>query len=282
MGLQCFTYSDAVPGLEPIPAWLPGRPFLAYLTGLVLIATAALIAAGKRPRLAAISGGCFLSLWVLVLHLPKLASDPSSGREWTTLFETLELSAAAWILAGMLGNEASPENGRSSSDNRMIDVGRVCFAIAFPVFAVLHYIYRDYTASVVPSWIPGHMFWAYFTGLAHLAAGAAILFKVRARLAATLLGIMVGSWAVILHLPRVVANPTRSEWTQLFIALATSGSAFIVAGALAEVPERHDHQEGQGINEETLAALLAKPPGLGAYDGPGGFGEKSRSRKQSG
>jgi hypothetical protein len=35
--------------------------------------------------------------------------------------------------------------------------------------------YRDYVASVIPAWIPAHMFWAYATGVAHLAAGAGIV-----------------------------------------------------------------------------------------------------------
>src|SRR5262249_44974176 len=222
MGVQAFIHSDPVFGLEPIPLWVPGRSFFAYLTGFILIASGALIAAGKRSRLAAISIGCFLGLWVLLLDIPTLAIDFSSGREWTRLFETVELCAAAWVLAGILGREGASENERSRSNDRMIETGRICFAISFPVFVIFHFINVDYPSWVIPPWIPAHMFWAYFTGVAHIAAGAAILFKVKGRLAATLLGLMLGTWALILHLPRVLANPIKPEWTSLLIAVATS------------------------------------------------------------
>jgi hypothetical protein len=52
-------------------------------------------------------------------------------------------------------------------------------------------------------------------------------------LAATLLGTMFLLWVPILHAPRVAGAPQNSdEWTSLFVALAASGCAFVVAGAL--------------------------------------------------
>jgi uncharacterized membrane protein len=234
MGVQTFIQSDTVIGLEPVPASVPGRLFLAYLTGVILLAAAALIAVGKETRLAAITVGSFMFLWVAVLHIPKLASNLSSGNEWTCLFETLELGAASWVLAGLLGSGPAPKNLSSGSGDFMVEIGRFCFAISFPVFGVLHFINRDYVSSVIPSWIPGHMFWAYFTGVAHIAAGVGILSKVKARLAATMLAIMFALWVLIEHSPRVAANPTfKPGWTSLFIALTTCGGAWIVAGSLA-------------------------------------------------
>ena len=234
MGVQSFIDSDTVIGLEPIPAWVPGRLLIAYLAVVILVASAVLIVLGKRARLAAITVGTLLFLWVAVLHIPKLASNLSSGNEWTCLFETLELGAAAWVLAGMLGDGLDLESLSSGSRDRMVEAGRFCFAISFPVFGVLHFIYRGYVSSVIPSWIPGHMFWAYFTGVAHIAAGVGILSKVKARLAATCLAIMFALWVLIEHSPRVAADPGfKPGWTSLFIALATCGGAWIVAGSLA-------------------------------------------------
>src|SRR5262245_66253119 len=85
MGVQTFIHSEPVFGLEPIPLWVPGRSFFAYLTGLILISTAALIATGKRTRLAALLCACLLGLWVLLLDIPTLAIDFSSGRAVTPL-----------------------------------------------------------------------------------------------------------------------------------------------------------------------------------------------------
>jgi uncharacterized membrane protein YphA (DoxX/SURF4 family) len=81
------------------------------------------------------------------------------------------------------------------------------------------------------------MFWAYFTGVAHVAAGLAILSGVLARLGARLFALMVTSWVFLLHIPRVAATPhDRHEWITLFIAVVISGAAWIVAGSLTAGP----------------------------------------------
>jgi hypothetical protein len=59
--------------------------------------------------------------------------------------------------------------------------------------------------------------------------------NIKARLAATLLGIMFFTWVFILHLPRVVsASHNGNEWTSAFVALAMCGGAWITAGTLSE------------------------------------------------
>ena len=74
--------------------------------------------------------------------------------------------------------------------------------------------------------------WAWFTGAAHLAAGLAVLTGVKARLAALLAGAMYGSWALILHVPRVMPDiGHRPEMTNLFVAVALCGAAWIVASS---------------------------------------------------
>jgi uncharacterized membrane protein YphA (DoxX/SURF4 family) len=83
------------------------------------------------------------------------------------------------------------------------------------------------------------MFWAYFTGVAHCAAGVAILTGVLGRLAAKLFAIMLSSWIIILHIPRVIAAlHDRHEWTTLFIAIAITGAAWVLAGSYGVVSEK--------------------------------------------
>jgi len=87
------------------------------------------------------------------------------------------------------------------------------------------------------SWIPGHVFWTWFAGAALIAAGVAMIVRVKARLAATLLGAMLLIWVLILHIPRAMADPysgVGGEWTSVFEALAASGVAFILGQTLAE------------------------------------------------
>ncbi len=96
-------------------------------------------------------------------------------------------------------------------------------------------MYGAFVATLIPAWMPGRLFWAYFVGVAFFAAALAIVSGKLAPLAATLLGAMFLLWVVMLHAPRVAAAlHNANEWTSMFVALAMSGGAWIVAGALAE------------------------------------------------
>ena len=94
-----------------------------------------------------------------------------------------------------------------------------------------------FVASLVPAWIPGHAFWTYFAGTALIASGVAMITRIKARLAATMLGVMLLTWVLVLHIPRAIADPYSGiggEWTSVFEALAESGIAFILGETLSE------------------------------------------------
>jgi hypothetical protein len=112
-------------------------------------------------------------------------------------------------------------------------LGRFLFALPLLVFGIQHFMYARYVATLVPSWIPGHLFWAYFVGAAFVATTLSIATQIKARLSAIWLGIMFLLWVLVLHLPRVAAAPHNGdEWTSAFVALAMGGGAFLVAGTL--------------------------------------------------
>ena len=233
LGLQALIRSAVVPALEPVPAWVPEQWLLAWLSGLLLIGAGAAVMLGWKARQAATVLGGLLLLWLLLLHLPRLALDPHSGNEWTGAFECLALSGGAWVLAGVLETGQPVRQNWDRTIDRAARLGRFCFGASLPVFGILHFIYIDYVASVIPGWIPEHEFWGYLTGLAHIAAGLAIVSGVQARLAATMLGLMFGSWVLILHIPRVAVRlHDPNEWCSMLIATALCGGAWLVAGSL--------------------------------------------------
>ena len=65
------------------------------------------------------------------------------------------------------------------------------FAIAMAVFGANHFVAASFVAKIVPSWIPGRLFWAYFVGLALLATAPSLATTIKWRLAAALLGFMI-------------------------------------------------------------------------------------------
>ena len=59
-----------------------------------------------------------------------------------------------------------------------------------------------------------------------------MLTGVQARLASRLFAIMITTWVLILHIPRVaVALHDRHEWTTLFVAIAMMGAAWVLAAS---------------------------------------------------
>lgn len=231
LGLQNLLTGNFMMELQPVPAWVPMRTLLAYLAGSVAVAAAVCIVLGKSVRLAAAALLCLLLSFVLLLHVPRLVANISNGGAWTGALEIFAMAAAACLLATQ-----SPPSQRRWIDfvDGTAGIARFCFAVTLPAFGVLHFIYRDYVASVIPAWIPAHMFWAYATGVAHIAAGFAIMTNIQARLAATLLTIMFGSWVILLHIPRAAAAlDRRPEWTSLFVAITLCGGAWLIAESLA-------------------------------------------------
>jgi uncharacterized membrane protein YphA (DoxX/SURF4 family) len=221
-----FTHDFALQW-QPVPAEIPGRATLALLSAAILI-IGGLMAAGPKTRAygAGLLAG-FYGLWVVALHLPGALKSPSNLGLWLGVAEILALTAGGAVFFGL--SRPAPE--------RFVRLGRLAFGLCPLIFGLSHLVYAKFTAAMVPAWIPpGQLFWAYATGVAHIAGGLAILSGVQARLAATLLAAMFGGFVVLLHLPRVVAEPTSQiEWTMLAIALSLTGAAWIVRSSYATV-----------------------------------------------
>lgn len=254
LGVQQLATANLLPTLVPVEPSLPGRSILFFASTLVLVAGGVgAFAAWRRRETSAVLAGFWL-LDVAALHAPRLAHAPRNGGAWTAACEALAIGGASLLLAaapavwrrigtrnverddeaaGSFGADepAGVPTAAETSARRMARAGRYLFAVTLPVFGVQHFLYTDYVSAAVPSWIPAPVFWAYFTGVAHVCAGLALLTGVKARLAAALLALMFGSWFVILHLPRVAAKPgDAAEWTSAFVALAMCGASLMLAG----------------------------------------------------
>ena len=122
-------------------------------------------------------------------------------------------------------------------------IARRLFGVACIVFGLSHFVYADFTADMIPHWLPLRPGLAYATGAGHLAAGLAILFDIRPRLAATLEALMMSSFVLLVHVPSLLQMPPpgwaptlRVQLTALFWASALAGSAWIVARSLRDRP----------------------------------------------
>lgn len=229
IGLLSLVFSEYVSGLQPLPPDLPGHLAVALVTGGVLLLCGIGMLSPGTARTAALTLAVLLLAACLLIHLPILIDNLRVSYSWVRLFETLALAGAALTLVGMLG----ASHAQNSGSGRSIKIGRLLFGASLPVFAATHFIYPDFVAALIPAWIPARLFWAWFTGAAHLLAGLAIVTNIQVRLAGTLAGAMYGSWALILHLPRVMADiGNQGEITSLFVAVVLCGGAWLVASSV--------------------------------------------------
>lgn len=233
-GIQYIQYGKYMGGLPPVPPWAPGGAMGAHLVGAVLVAAAISLAINQKARLSALVIGVLFLFCVLFLQLQHFSAVVHNGVDRTRAFEPFALAGAAFVLAALLQRDTSGSVSALMSSRNLILLGRVIFGVSMMVFGWQHFLYAVFLATLVPAWLPAHLFWIYFTGTGMIAAGLAITFNVLGGIASYGLALMFGLWVLVLHGPRVIARPHNGdELSSLFVALAFCGASLIFAGALA-------------------------------------------------
>jgi uncharacterized membrane protein YphA (DoxX/SURF4 family) len=210
-----------------VPAGLPAHRIIADIHGGILIVTGLLLVFGRFVRCAAYILGAVWLIWTL-LCVPQAIAN------WRGLIglqaELLGMTSGIFMLAALSGENVH---------RGLAVVCRYAFALCLPIYGLVHFLYPSGVASWIPKWLLFPLFWAYFTGVAHCAAGLSLLTGVLARLGTKLFAIMLSSWVLILHIPRVAAAVhDRHEWTTLFIAVSLTGAAWVLAAGVSTVLPR--------------------------------------------
>jgi uncharacterized membrane protein len=148
----------------------------------------------------------------------------------TTVF-WMYVSASLVLLLGLIS--VIGELQWAHGVDKIMPFGRLFFAISLAVFGSEHFTQTASIATLVPRWIPAHVFWVYLVGAAFLGAAISIAALVQARVAAALVGMTMFVFVVVMDLPAVAANPhNRFAWALALRQLAFSGGAFAFALAL--------------------------------------------------
>ena len=115
--------------------------------------------------------------------------------------------------------------------DKLITLGCVFIAVPLAVFATEHFRGPRFIQNMVPSWMPAHLFWAYFVGCALLAAATSLTVRKFVRLSSTLLGLMFFLFVCMIHIPNALAHPKdRFAWTVALRDLSFAGGAWALAG----------------------------------------------------
>ncbi len=218
LGAVGIFFGDFAMQWQAAPESIPATPW-AYVSGAILVIGGALILA-RREKIGALVLAGFFGLWVVAFHLPTLMNAIGSIGAWNAPAES------AFITAGGLALFAAHA---ARSQRALALTARLLAGASAAVFGFAHFNYVDFTASMVPGWIPFKTFWAWATGAGHLLAGLALLSGIRARLAAACEAAMMASFVLLLHLPRVIAAPDQHvEWIMLAMSSALTGAALLV------------------------------------------------------
>jgi uncharacterized membrane protein YphA (DoxX/SURF4 family) len=220
--------------LPPNHTSVPGLVVLTYVFGALFALAGACIVLGKKTRPAAGLLGLLLLLVFLCYHIPYeflATNNYMHFGEWENAAKELAFAGGAWVIAGAYPQK--DENAFTGFLGKLIPYGAIIFSITILSFGIDHYLGGKDAAGYVPSWIPWHLFWIYFTGTALIVSSLAIMLNIKRALAATLLGAMILAWFVLVHIPRVIVSPPADlpgEITSAIMALAYGGIAWVIAG----------------------------------------------------
>ncbi|MBV9888695.1 MAG: DoxX family membrane protein [Acidobacteria bacterium] len=132
--------------------------------------------------------------------------------------------------------------------DKLILFGPIFYAAPLGGFGTEHFTQAAGIASIVPKFIPWHMFWALFIGACFIAASFSLVTRIQARLAATLVGLTFFLFVMLMDAPGWALHPGNRFFAILTLReLSFSGGALAYAAFLAE-------QEG-GDGSHILATI---------------------------
>ncbi|HET6179065.1 MAG TPA: DoxX family protein [Candidatus Sulfotelmatobacter sp.] len=236
LGIVGLLYRDFVPVWNPVPASIPGRGVFVYLGSLISLASGIGLLV---PRLAAVATRLLLTtllLWLLLFRLPNLLLTSPFEACWS-VFPLAVMLAAAWVLYVWFAPDWDRQHLRFVSGNNGLRILHVLYGSSLIFFGSAHFIDLKDTISLVPNWLPGHVFWAYFTGGAFIAAGIAVLADRCARLAAFLSAFQIGLFLLLVWVPIVAAgSKVPFQWSETILNAALLAAAWVVADSYQKTP----------------------------------------------
>ena len=233
LALVSLAFGDFDPG-QPVPKNFPDRTILAYAAATFMLVAGAMVMWRRSKAWGAAALTLYYALIVVVVMDGSVAlAHYNSYGTYSDIAEQLALAAGGLIVFA----ESAAMDAVLAA--RLARLGQATLGICAVLFGGAHFFYLKLTAPLVPAWLPpSQTFWAYATGVAHIAAGVAILTGVQARFAAILLTVMYASFTPLVHAPLLLSDPSSHfNWSENALNLTLTGVAWVVADSLSR-PKR--------------------------------------------
>ena len=234
LAIWSLTYGDFAWGAQSVLAWIPWRETWVYASALVILAASVGLCFPHTALPSVLTIGAYHAVGAAI-SVPQILSKPLSIGAWYPFCEALTALVGASVLYAML-RRRSRGPGMLIVSEGAVRTAQVLFGLTCVFYGWSHFVYADYTASMVPTWLPNRLAFAYFTGFGHVAAGIAIIFGILPRLAAVLEAIMMSLFALVVWVPSFFAQPPprwatppEHQWSELTVNLVLAASAWIVA-----------------------------------------------------
>lgn len=233
IGIAGVIKGDFTPVWDPIPR---NSHALAYLCSFLSLATGVGLLTRRTATIAARVLFASLLIWFLVLRVPNIVVSPTFGVFWPG-FETAEMVAASWVLYVWFAADWDRQRLGFFAGQRGLRIATVLYGATLIFFGFAHFYDLKDTVSLVPSWMPWHVGWAYFTGGAFVAAGLAVLAGVWARVAAALSALQMGMFTLLVWVPIIAAGSKNAfQWSELFVSAALTAGGWVIADSYRGVP----------------------------------------------
>jgi len=184
LGVFIICWGDFVVPWEFVPVQPPLREWLAYIAGaIIVLAGAGLFWRRVSTQAALVLAG--IAAVFTVLWLIKASAAPGTYDPWSNVAEESSIAAGYLALIACLAPV------KTENVARLALATRIWFGACSLSFGVVHFTAFKISQTIVPPWLPfSASFWVVATGVAHLAAGIAILSGIWALTAARMAALM--------------------------------------------------------------------------------------------
>src|SRR5215218_4989407 len=111
-------------------------------------------------------------------HLPDMTKDTFEGMLWhINAFKAFVFFGGTLIIAASFFKEQGKSLSNFLTNDILITTGWIFLSFFLIICGAAHFKFHEFVPSLIPEYIPAHVFWTYFAAVALLAGGIGLIFN---------------------------------------------------------------------------------------------------------